>query len=906
MPICKSTPAMATSKKTASDISSDHVTEAAQVKRIREQAYFNSYDFDAIEVLPYDEDNDDEEEEEEEEDEDSNSHAPIKYAYLQRLGAFFNQKSIADRTSGAATAATVAAAATTTGKEIATIAAAAGVGAGATATVAPATNENFLLPRAMLKYSYHSNATTSMPLTASLSGLDSREIAGTSLSRPNDIKPSVAASAAAAIRNKKRSTASNASSTQTTDSGLGNTAAATTTATGANAAAATATAAAATTRATASHYSTDKSGSSGYYSSHVCSTYSLDEHIYCEPVIDILEASEPEKSSKTIAAKQRPQLQLPSNEAAISQHLAMQDVATEQVLAKTPELVQNGQQQQQQQQQLPLYSDKLRILETSIENLDRHLKSFPCLSYMQQDKAAAAAAATTVAPTLDIGEKLRVYNQLPTIKEGYATQRQQQQQLEQVDDSLMDIDLDAFLLQPKQQQHQQQPQAQRQQQQLLSGIDNPSFLNDLQQQQQRPRQLQQQHPRQQQQLLAGIDNPAFLSDSQQQQQQLQLHQQQLLSGLDNLNALQLEENNYKCAKYINSCPENAYRVEQTNSTNSSSAYAKRYEDQLHFQSTRELLEDVRDKIRHLTPTPTTHIPQELEGMIETLKNELESYLQRMNQHSELELRQLCSGLGRQQHVVRLQNALERRRSYAGDSQLNPYESVRDGVLISAREQIMTIRCASDPNFKMKRKSITEIFPLAECYVESTTTATPTPTPTPTTTPTLTPSPPPLELKTTTTTTMITQMQRNLTFHAKQSRSRLGNGLDKLDDSAAEWHRKKPSIWEMYYGTNRMHQSLLGKQRHSGGGGGGGAGGSGELVITSAHPTLSYPSSRPESDFTLDLPRAEQLRLKMEKEKKFRQRCRLITTFLSLVFFLLTVMVVSLVLTRGKRMFGSMI
>lgn len=71
-------------------------------------------------------------------------------------------------------------------------------------------------------------------------------------------------------------------------------------------------------------------------------------------------------------------------------------------------------------------------------------------------------------------------------------------------------------------------------------------------------------------------------------------------------------------------------------------------------------------------------------------------------------------------------------------------------------------------------------------------------------------------------------------------------------------------------------------------------------------SLLQPSSRPESDFTLDLPRAEQLRLKMEKEKKFRQRCRFITTFLSLVFFLLTVMVVSLVLTRGKRMFGSMI
>lgn len=308
---------------------------------------------------------------------------------------------------------------------------------------------------------------------------------------------------------------------------------------------------------------------------------------------------------------------------------------------------------------------------------------------------------------------------------------------------------------------------------------------------------------------------------------------------------QLEENNYKCAKYINSCPENAYRVDNESSAH---AHAKRYEDQLHFQSTRELLEDVRDKIRLLAPTPTTDIPQELEGMIQTLKDELESYLQRMNQHSELELRQLCSGLGRQQHVVRLQNALERRRSFAGELQMNAYESVRDGVLISAcgrplnvREQIMSIRCASDPNFKMKRKSITEVFPVAECYIETMTlsrSATPTTmeTPTPTITPTPTPTPP-LELKatTTTTTTMVTQMQRNLTFHkpvlsVENTRSRLGNGLDKIDN-AAEWHRKKPSIWEMYYGTNRLHQSLLGKQRHTGG----------ELVISSAHPTLSYVS-----------------------------------------------------------------
>lgn len=67
-----------------------------------------------------------------------------------------------------------------------------------------------------------------------------------------------------------------------------------------------------------------------------------------------------------------------------------------------------------------------------------------------------------------------------------------------------------------------------------------------------------------------------------------------------------------------------------------------------------------------------------------------------------------------------------------------------------------------------------------------------------------------------------------------------------------------------------------------------------------------PSERPESDFTLDLPQAEQLRLKMKREKQFRHRCRIVTSFLSLVFFLLTVVVVSLLLTRGKHPFGSMI
>ncbi|BFG03516.1 uncharacterized protein DMAD_02753 [Drosophila madeirensis] len=895
MPICKSSGAT-TSKKAPTDISADHVTEAAQVKRTREQAYFNSYDFDAIEVLPYDEDGDDGDATSRSSGRYSVPHEPIaapKFAYLQRLGAFFGRPGGAAPVGGAVAEATTAA-----------------VGGIATGLVASASNDNFLLPRAMLKY--QSAATTSMPLTTlSKNGIGTGTGNGSGM--PHGIgngighdKPhEMTGSAAGVERSKKCSIASNVSSTHSTDSGLPASAAA---AAAKSATSATSTAAGAAAAAAVggggSHYSTDKSGSSGYYSSNVCSTYSLDEHIYCEPVIDILgTAGEEQAKMQSVAARQRlrPQLQLPRKVAAKdtaaplplplppivaaastavsdklstvkSQRLDMQDAATGAGIEDFHSAGVNDLQQAAEDEMvvegLPQYSDKLRILETSIENLDRHLKTFPRLFGQEQSVSFmhSPASPPLALPQLqmDISEKLRVYNQLPTIME------QQQQQL--VDDSLLDIDLDAFLLDPK-----------------------PQSMSQSQA-----------HPKTKSGRV-GIDNPSFLSDE------------------------QLEENNYKCAKYINSCPEDAYRVESEAAAGHAprpieERFVKRYEDQVHFQSTRELLEDVRDKIRLLsratpspsaTPapahTPPPDIPKELEGMIHTLKQELESYLQRMNQHSEQDLRQLCSGLGRQQHVVRLQNALERRRSCADLLHLNAYEAVHDGVLISTsgrplsvREQTMTIRCASDPNFKMKRKSITEIFPTAECYIETTTlsrSATPTPA-----------STPQLELEalhppSLPGTMVVTQMQRNLTFHkpilsgagssgsaSQEDALGGGSGAGKGErDTFAEWHRKKPSIWEMYYGTNRLHQSLLGKQRNGG-----------ELVISSPQPTLSYPSSRPESDFTLDLPRAEQLRLKMEKEKKFRQRCRFITTFLSLVFFLLTVMVVSLVLTRGKRMFGSMI
>ncbi|KAF7284521.1 hypothetical protein GWI33_022107 [Rhynchophorus ferrugineus] len=70
--------------------------------------------------------------------------------------------------------------------------------------------------------------------------------------------------------------------------------------------------------------------------------------------------------------------------------------------------------------------------------------------------------------------------------------------------------------------------------------------------------------------------------------------------------------------------------------------------------------------------------------------------------------------------------------------------------------------------------------------------------------------------------------------------------------------------------------------------------------------LVEPGGRPEADFTLDVPRSELLSKRLKEDKKWRFRCRLLTSFLGLVFFLLSVMAVSMILTRGKRMFGSMV
>ncbi|XP_076658511.1 uncharacterized protein LOC143362340 [Halictus rubicundus] len=59
------------------------------------------------------------------------------------------------------------------------------------------------------------------------------------------------------------------------------------------------------------------------------------------------------------------------------------------------------------------------------------------------------------------------------------------------------------------------------------------------------------------------------------------------------------------------------------------------------------------------------------------------------------------------------------------------------------------------------------------------------------------------------------------------------------------------------------------------------------------------------DFTLDVSRAERLGRAIAKAKRKRQWCRALTAFFGLVFFVLSVIIVSLSVTRGRKAFGSM-
>lgn len=177
------------------------------------------------------------------------------------------------------------------------------------------------------------------------------------------------------------------------------------------------------------------------------------------------------------------------------------------------------------------------------------------------------------------------------------------------------------------------------------------------------------------------------------------------------------ENNYRCMKYLNSCPENPYLVEgvedlQMSVDKSLALYLKKCDDSLTMQNTREFLEDIRSKLNVLLENHAQHSQVQLmrakteesagtgsvyeksvaliERQIEKLKFDLDSYLRLFNQPNELQIKQLCTGLAKDARIQILQNAIENRNN----------SSLRNGS--SPRSDSMTIPI-HDPTISLENR-----------------------------------------------------------------------------------------------------------------------------------------------------------------------------------------------------------
>lgn len=382
-----------------------------------------------------------------------------------------------------------------------------------------------------------------------------------------------------------------------------------------------------------SHYSTEKSGSSGYYSSNVYSTSSVEDHIYSEPVIDdISDSSRCRKFDNKI------------------------------------------------DQQIGLAS-----LEKSIKTLEKHLKCLNKSNKNDQDyvkrKQKKIEESSTKEPNSNEFEQTE---RLPTIVEGNDNsviaampyrnnenhaQRQCDWNADTTDDSLMDLDfdLDTFLLIDETRNKEKKPNFES----ICGvGIENPTFQLDNDHEHDSP-----------DSESNDIDTPVSELDDE---------KEHIENDSDNRKAVthNNDENTYKCTKYINSCPDDAYNVDEISDYKYDQSnypfvpnklfpfYMKNIEDQLNHQSTKEILEEIRNKLIVLIkPISDLESSTESDGIgsskcnsktvslmrnITALKQDVDNYLLLMNQQNELEIRAFCSGLSKNYKLLTMQHALNNR------------------------------------------------------------------------------------------------------------------------------------------------------------------------------------------------------------------------------------------------------
>lgn len=156
------------------------------------------------------------------------------------------------------------------------------------------------------------------------------------------------------------------------------------------------------------------------------------------------------------------------------------------------------------------------------------------------------------------------------------------------------------------------------------------------------------------------------------------------------------DNNYKCTKYINSCPDDAYNVEGVIdykypappcTDKSMACYLKSCEGQVQYQTTKDILEEIRERLNtlmlpntlktnrkkttpaHSVETTAGEIPAsdksaevdkqaKVKNDILALKHYLDNYLNLMDRQNQLEIKQFCFGLSKNYKLLTIQHALE--------------------------------------------------------------------------------------------------------------------------------------------------------------------------------------------------------------------------------------------------------
>lgn len=318
-------------------------------------------------------------------------------------------------------------------------------------------------------------------------------------------------------------------------------------------------------------------------------------------------------------------------------------------------------QQQQQQQKVIRNQEQIQesIIQTNV-NADDHTKRLPTIVEGMDNNNAMALVPYS-----------RTDNETTTL----TRQRKRDWTADNTDDSLLDLDLDTFLLIDEM--RDKKKKSSFIQMARGEGIENPTFQSDDEHETANAV-----HP-----VDSGRDDDDAIGGDEDDDDDVE----QTDNEGDNHKSTDrtCDENNYKCTKYINSCPDDAYNVDEIADYKYEQAhfpfankllpfYMKNIEDQLNHQNTKDILEEIRDKLTILmNPNADTEHESSTESdgvdssksnsktvslvrNITALKHDVENYLILMNQQNELEIRAFCTGLSKNYKLLTMQHALDNR------------------------------------------------------------------------------------------------------------------------------------------------------------------------------------------------------------------------------------------------------